>query len=75
MEPLIAPLQVSARYLDLTKKKLEVTRLPREVTVSGPQWSQGTPKAVLEPLLDYWYVTRKAILTLINTDLQQAGTV
>ncbi|KAF2728167.1 alpha/beta-hydrolase [Polyplosphaeria fusca] len=48
-------MHVSSRYLDLTKKKLQLTRLPRELQLSEERrWEQGTPKALLEPLLDYW---------------------
>lgn len=48
--------QVSARYLDLTKRKLELSRLPREnPPPSHHLWCHGTPKSVLEPLLDFWY--------------------
>jgi hypothetical protein len=48
---------VSAKYLELTKKKLELTRLPREIELPDERrWEQGTPKSVLEPLLDFWYV-------------------
>lgn len=47
--------QVSSKYLDLTKKKLELTRLPREVALAeGRLWALGTPKSVLETVLDYW---------------------
>jgi hypothetical protein len=47
--------QVSSRYLDLTRKKLELTRLPRELSLPDTaRWDHGTPKDVLEPLLDYW---------------------
>jgi hypothetical protein len=50
-------LQVSSRYLELTKKKLELTRLPRELELPEPRiWEHGTPKSVLEPLLDFWCV-------------------
>jgi hypothetical protein len=50
-------MHVSSRYLDLTKKKLELTRMPREITLTGKnRWTLGTPKAVLEPLIDYWYI-------------------
>lgn len=45
---------VSQKYLDLTKQKLELTRLPRD-----PQWTQTTyspetRKGQLEALIDYW---------------------
>jgi len=48
-------MHVSAKYLELTKKKLELTRLPRELELPNERrWGQGTPKSVLEPLLDFW---------------------
>jgi hypothetical protein len=47
--------QVSARYLDLTKQKLELTRLPKEAALPEENpWALGTPKSTLEPLIDYW---------------------
>lgn len=68
--------QVSARYLELTRKKLELTRLPRELPTDAPQWSHGTPKAVLEPLLDYWFANpRKYLSSLTWLIIRQAGTV
>jgi hypothetical protein len=46
---------VSSKYLELTKKKLELTRLPREIELGeGRRWALGTPKSVLEGVLDYW---------------------
>ncbi|KAL9091300.1 MAG: hypothetical protein Q9165_004934 [Trypethelium subeluteriae] len=48
-------MHVSARYLELTRKKLELTRLPRELELPDQrQWDYGTPKAILEPIVDYW---------------------
>ncbi|KAH8591047.1 Alpha/Beta hydrolase protein [Bisporella sp. PMI_857] len=48
-------IHVSSKYLDLTKKKLELTRLPHELELSeDKQWEYGTPKGVVEPLIDYW---------------------
>ena len=50
-------MHVSSRYLDLTKNKLELTRMPREVGKTDQEkWELGTPKGALEPLIDYWYV-------------------
>lgn len=48
--------QVSSRYLDLTRQKLLLARLPREngLLDTSQQWTLGTPKSVLEPLLDLW---------------------
>lgn len=52
-------MHVSSRYLDLTKNKLELTRMPREVGANDQEkWALGTPKGALEPLIDYWYVSR-----------------
>ena len=35
-----------------------MTRLPRELELPNERrWGQGTPKSVLEPLLDFWYVS------------------
>ncbi|KAL6706185.1 hypothetical protein ACN47E_005920 [Coniothyrium glycines] len=56
-DELVTPysMHVSAKYLELTKKKLELTRLPRELELpESRRWEQGTPKSVLEPLLDFW---------------------
>lgn len=48
-------MHVSSKYLELTKKKLQLTRLPRELDLPDKRrWEQGTPKEVLEPLVDYW---------------------
>ncbi|PNS16445.1 hypothetical protein CAC42_179 [Sphaceloma murrayae] len=57
-------MHVSQRYLDLTKSKLELARLPRELSDDDDDDddngdnvnhdSQGITKAELEPLLDYW---------------------
>jgi hypothetical protein len=45
--------QVSSRYLDLTKQKLEITRLPREPAApKSHDWWE--PKAQVEPLIDFW---------------------
>lgn len=47
--------QVSSKYLDLTKKKLELTRLPHEVLLPRErEWELGTPKIEIEPLIDFW---------------------
>ncbi|KAK2037711.1 epoxide hydrolase [Colletotrichum somersetense] len=46
-------IHVSSKYLDLTRQKLELTRLPHET--SGPtsrDWWE--PKAQIEPLIDFW---------------------
>lgn len=48
-------LQVSSKYLELTKKKLELTRLPHELLVPrAREWEYGTPKSEIEPLVDFW---------------------
>ncbi|KAK1974123.1 epoxide hydrolase [Colletotrichum cereale] len=46
-------IHVSSKYLDLTRQKLELTRLPHETL--GPRsrdWWE--PKSQIEPLIDFW---------------------
>ncbi|PMD52871.1 alpha/beta-hydrolase, partial [Hyaloscypha bicolor E] len=51
-------IHVSSKYLDLTRKKLELTRLPHELLLPrAREWEYGTPKAEIEPLIDFWSVT------------------
>ncbi|KUJ17726.1 alpha/beta-hydrolase [Mollisia scopiformis] len=70
-------IHVSSKYLELTKKKLELTRLPHEVLLSKDrEWEFGTPKGVVEPLIDFWlehYTWRNREETL-NTSLPQFRT-
>jgi pimeloyl-ACP methyl ester carboxylesterase len=47
-------IHVSQRYLDLTKQKLELTRLPRDPPTNRQDIDVGTPKSQLEPLIDHW---------------------
>lgn len=52
---------MSSKYLELTRKKLELTRLPHELAVaeeSGVNYEYGNEirKSEIEPLIDYWYV-------------------
>lgn len=48
-------MHVSQKYLELTKKKLELTRLPREPQTRQPgRWNLGLSKTELEPLVDHW---------------------
>lgn len=46
-------IRVSSRYIDLTRQKLELARLPHEglVTQSSSWWE---PKAEVESLIDFW---------------------
>ncbi len=47
------PIQIHNKYLDLTKQKLELTRLPHEAAQpASALWWQ--PKAQVEPLIDFW---------------------
>ena len=46
-------LHVSQKYLDLTKQKLDLVRLPKEPPVQD-QWSFGVAKNELESLVDHW---------------------
>ena len=47
-------MHVSQRYLDLTRQKLELTRLPREPRNVGRNFEKGISKQELESLLDHW---------------------
>ncbi|KAK0117825.1 hypothetical protein ONS95_012149 [Cadophora gregata] len=64
-------IHVSSKYLDLTKKKLELTRLPHEILLPRErEWEQGTPKCEIEPLVDFWlehYTWRQRETHLNNT--------
>ncbi|KUI56724.1 Putative epoxide hydrolase [Cytospora mali] len=44
---------VSSRYLDLTRQKLELTRLPHE-GAKPPSEEWWEPKPQVEPLIDFW---------------------
>ncbi|EAQ86486.1 hypothetical protein CHGG_07739 [Chaetomium globosum CBS 148.51] len=47
-------IHVPSKHLDLTRQKLELTRLPHEP--SHPSDSNTwAPKPIIEPLIDYWY--------------------
>ncbi|KAK5181561.1 hypothetical protein LTR16_010366, partial [Cryomyces antarcticus] len=49
-------MHVSQMYLNLTRKKIGMTRLPHELLLPEERrWDYGTPKAELEPLIDYWH--------------------
>ncbi|KAI1076272.1 alpha/beta-hydrolase [Whalleya microplaca] len=46
-------IHVSSKYLDLTRQKLEVTRLPHELSEpKSTDWWE--PKSQIEPLIDFW---------------------
>ncbi|KAL8391982.1 hypothetical protein RB595_002265 [Gaeumannomyces hyphopodioides] len=46
-------IHVSSKYLDLTRQKLELTRLPHEnASPRSADWWE--PKPSVEPLIDYW---------------------
>lgn len=47
-------MHVSQKYLDLTRQKLELTRLPREPRFAQNEVDFGVVKHDLEPLLDHW---------------------
>lgn len=47
-------MHVSQKYLDLTKQKLELARLPREPQGSLSSWDFGVSKPQLESLIDHW---------------------
>lgn len=47
-------MHVSQKYLDLTKQKLELTRLPRDPRNLQQRSNLGISKNDLEPLVDHW---------------------
>ncbi|KAH9845624.1 putative epoxide hydrolase, partial [Teratosphaeria destructans] len=47
-------MHVSQKYLDLTKRKLELARLPREPQTALSNLNLGITKSDLEPLIDHW---------------------
>lgn len=47
-------MHVSQKYLELTRKKLELTRLPRDPRNAQHDQDIGVPKNTLEPLVDHW---------------------
>lgn len=66
-------IHIPTKHLDLTKQKLELTRLPHEGSSSGSgnkskDWWE--PKPIVEPLIDFWlekYSWREAESMLNNT--------
>jgi hypothetical protein len=61
----------------LTKKKLELTRLPHELLVPRDrEWQYGTPKREIEPLIDFWharflfYLLLSLFLSTIMSEIQ-----
>ncbi|EPE33870.1 alpha/beta-Hydrolase [Glarea lozoyensis ATCC 20868] len=51
-------IHVSSKYLTLTHKKLELTRLPHELLVPKEREREyGVPKSEIEPLIDFWTET------------------
>ena len=54
--------------MDLTKQKLELTRLPHELAEpKSTLWWE--PKPQVEPLIDFWYVHCLVADLLIDTGL------
>ena len=47
-------MHVSQKYLDLTKQKLELTRLPRDPRNAHRGYDFGVSKGDIEPLIDHW---------------------
>ncbi|KAI1096908.1 alpha/beta-hydrolase [Rostrohypoxylon terebratum] len=62
----------SSKYLDLTKQKLETTRLPHELSEpKSKDWWE--PKSQVEPLIDFWLeqYSWRTQEDLLNTELPQ----
>ncbi|KAI9829671.1 MAG: hypothetical protein M1819_006042 [Sarea resinae] len=71
-------IHVSMKYLELTRKKLELTRLPHETPLPNYQQREyGVPKSVLEPLIDFWQddFDWRAQESVINSALPQYRSV
>lgn len=47
-------MHVSQKYLDLTRQKLELTRLPRDPRNAHRGYESGVSKTELEPIIDHW---------------------
>ncbi|KAI2473711.1 alpha/beta-hydrolase [Annulohypoxylon bovei var. microspora] len=65
----------SSKYLDLTKQKLETTRLPHEFSEpKSKDWWE--PKSEVEPLIDFWLeqYSWRTQEDLLNTELPQFRT-
>ncbi|KAF3064151.1 putative epoxide hydrolase [Daldinia childiae] len=68
-------IHVSSKYLELTKQKLEVTRLPHEFPEpKSKDWWE--PKSQIEPLIDFWLeqYSWRVQEDLLNTELPQFRT-
>ncbi|KAI1377417.1 alpha/beta-hydrolase [Hypoxylon crocopeplum] len=68
-------IHVSSKYLDLTRQKLEVTRLPHELSEpKSKDWWE--PKSRIEPLIDFWLeqYSWRTQEDLLNTELPQFRT-
>ncbi|KAI1776059.1 alpha/beta-hydrolase [Hypoxylon cercidicola] len=68
-------IHVSSKYLDLTKQKLEVTRLPHELSEpKSEDWWE--PKSRVEPLIDFWLeqYSWRTYEDLLNAELPQFRT-
>ncbi|CAZ82751.1 unnamed protein product [Tuber melanosporum] len=48
-------IHVASKYLDLTTQKFDTARLPNDFgQPEGEEWADGTPKRVIEELIDHW---------------------
>jgi hypothetical protein len=60
--------EVSSKYLTLTHKKLELTRLPHELLVPKTREREyGIPKSEIEPLIDFWSVSVSGVALRLLT--------
>lgn len=47
--------QVPTKILELTTQKFDLARIPLDFQQDeGKDWADGTPKKVVEDLIDYW---------------------
>ncbi|RPA86995.1 alpha/beta-hydrolase [Ascobolus immersus RN42] len=48
-------IHVPTKYLELTTQKFDLARLPADFELpEGQEWSEGTPKNIIEDLIDHW---------------------
>lgn len=54
LPPTAYRMHVSQRYLELTRQKLDLIRLPRDAESARYVWDVGVSKTLLEGLIDHW---------------------
>ncbi|KAG6041126.1 hypothetical protein E4U41_005929 [Claviceps citrina] len=61
-------IHISSKYLNLTRQKLQLTRLPHDVPQPRRnEWWE--PKSTVEPLVDHWYVLSRSLIWMTSRAL------